>query len=216
MTQVHLRCRCGKLEGLATDVSPRTGNHLICYCDDCQAYAHFLERAGGRGGRSGAILDAHGGTEIFQMTPSQFQLTAGDEHLSLVKLSQKGLMRWFAGCCRTPVANTVSSARVPFVGVPRAFMESGADGNALDDALGPVIGYANARFATGEVGGLPAGASSKVPLGLIGRGLRLLAGAWLAGKNRPSPFFHPSTGAPVVVPQVLTPAEREQLRPNGA
>jgi hypothetical protein len=119
-------------------------------------------------------------------------------------------MRWFAGCCRTPVGNTASSARVPFVGVPHSFIDRGDSGRSLDDALGPIIGYANARFATGS---LPTDAHPKVPLRLIARGVRLLAAAWLAGKSRPSPFFDASTRAPVVLPQVLTPAERDQLRP---
>jgi hypothetical protein len=205
MTQLRLRCRCGNLQGTAIDVSPETGNHIVCYCDDCQAYARFLGQEG--------IVDAHGGTEIFQMTPSQIRIAAGDEHLCCLRLSEKGLMRWFAGCCRTPVGNTASSARVPFVGVPHSFIDRSESGRSLDDALGPIIGYANARFATGS---LPKDVNSKVPLRLIARSVRLVAAAWLAGKSRPSPFFDASTHAPVVLPQVLTPAERDQLRPTAS
>jgi hypothetical protein len=200
MTQIHLRCQCGAMKGVAADVSPETGNHIVCYCDDCQAYARFLGSAG--------ILDARGGTEIFQTSRSRLRFTEGEEHLCCMRLSQKGLMRWFAGCCRTPVGNTVASAHVPFVGIPHSFIDPGV-GRSLDDVLGPVIAFAQARFATGTP---PEGAHPKVPLGLIGRSLRLLATARFAGKGRPSPFFHPSTHAPIVLPQVLTPAERDQLR----
>ena len=41
-TQVSLKCRCGTLRGVATDVSPATGNRVVCHCDDCQAFARFL------------------------------------------------------------------------------------------------------------------------------------------------------------------------------
>jgi hypothetical protein len=58
--ELDLRCSCGRVRGIARDVAPSTINHCSCYCDDCQAFAHFL-------GRADAILDAHGGTEIAQM-----------------------------------------------------------------------------------------------------------------------------------------------------
>jgi hypothetical protein len=42
---VPLRCRCGRVRGVASDVSRSTGFRFICYCKDCQAFAHFLGRA---------------------------------------------------------------------------------------------------------------------------------------------------------------------------
>ena len=58
-----LRCRCGRMRGVAIDVSPSTGLRFVCYCKDCQAFAHFLERAD--------VLDPAGGTDIFQMPPGR-------------------------------------------------------------------------------------------------------------------------------------------------
>jgi hypothetical protein len=52
-----LRCRCGRVRGIAGDVSPSSGFRFVCYCGDCQAFAHFLDRAD--------VLDAAGGTDIF-------------------------------------------------------------------------------------------------------------------------------------------------------
>jgi hypothetical protein len=183
------------------DVSPETGNRIVCYCDDCQAYAHFLGRFD--------VLDAHGGTDIFQMTPAQLRITAGVECVRCLRLTDKGLVRWFAGCCKTPMANTVASPRVPFVGVVHCFMDHAAHGRSRDDVLGPPVGFVQGRFAPG---GVPPHAHSRAPVGLVVRAARLLAGAWIAGKSRPSPLFDPATGALIARPQVLAPGERERLR----
>jgi hypothetical protein len=187
---------------VATNVSPATGNRIVCYCDDCQAYVHFLDR--------GDVLDAHGGTDIFQMTPAQLRLTAGIEYVQCLRLTEKGLLRWFSGCCKTPMANTAASARVPFVGIVHCFMHHAADGRSRDEVLGPPLGWIHGRFAPG---GLPPHAHATAPLGLIVRAARLLAAAWIAGKSRPSPLFDGSTAKPVASPRVLTPSEREGLRP---
>jgi hypothetical protein len=64
-----LRCRCGRMGGVASDVSPSTGFRFIGYCKDCQAFARFLERAD--------VVDPAGGTDIFQMPPGRVKITAG-------------------------------------------------------------------------------------------------------------------------------------------
>src|SRR6202011_2265415 len=58
-----LRCRRGRVRGVASDVSPSTGFRFVCYCKDCQAFARFLKRAD--------VLDPAGGTDIFQMPPGR-------------------------------------------------------------------------------------------------------------------------------------------------
>jgi hypothetical protein len=54
------------VRGVATNVAPDTGSRVVCYCDDCQAFAKWL---GGDG-----LTDAKGGTDLFQLTPSQLAL----------------------------------------------------------------------------------------------------------------------------------------------
>jgi hypothetical protein len=201
-TELPLRCRCGTVQGIATDLSPKTGNRIVCYCDDCQAFAHFLERDD--------ILDSHGGTDIFQMTPSQVTITLGADHLHCMRLSEKGLMRWYTGCCKTPVGNTAASAGVPVVGLIHSFVDHAAHGRSRDDVLGAPIGFVQTRFAVGRP---PPHAGAMSLPALIVRSVRLLVGAWQTGKSRPSPFFNASTRTPVVEPRVLTRAERERLRP---
>ena len=45
-SEVPLRCRCGALRGVASEVAPTTGLRLVCYCKDCQAFARYLDRLG--------------------------------------------------------------------------------------------------------------------------------------------------------------------------
>ena len=58
----------------------------VCYCYDCQAFAHFLVK-------SEEILDDRGGSEVIQVLPSNVTLTEGVEALACVRLTAKGLLR---------------------------------------------------------------------------------------------------------------------------
>ena len=206
-TDIPLRCGCGQVRGVATAVSPASGNRMVCYCDDCQAFAHHLDRAD--------VLDAHGGTDVFQVAPAQVRITEGHAQLRCLRLSEKGAFRWYAGCCRTPLANTVPW--IPFVGIIHAFMDHPAGGRSRDEALGQPIALVNGRFA---VGGTPPHAHPKAPLGVIARVLRVMLGWIVRRQTRPSPFFDARTKQPVVTPHVLTPDERraayERVRRSGA
>lgn len=192
---IALACTCGTVTGTAS-VDPTRGNRLVCMCDDCQAYAHWL-------GRADLILDPSGGTEIVQMTPAQVRITGGHEQIRCVRLGPKGLMRWHTACCHTPIANTLDSARVPFLGMPVVFLRE------RDDAtLGPILARIQARYGKPP---LPPGSHPRGPIGLILRSIRLLLAGWLRGAASPSPLFD-AAGKPIVAPQVLTPDERERLR----
>ena len=88
-----LRCRCSHVRGVASDVSPSSGFRFICYCKDCQAFAHFLERL--------EVLDPAGGTDIFQMSPARVKLTAGTDAVRCLRLSEKGVRDALGGGSRT-------------------------------------------------------------------------------------------------------------------
>ena len=94
---VPLRCRCGRVRGVAINVSPANGFRFVCYCKDCQAFARFLDRAD--------VLDSAGGTNIFHMPPGRVRLTAGTDAMRCLRFSNR-VLRWYAECCRTPIANT--------------------------------------------------------------------------------------------------------------
>ena len=106
--QVELRCRCGEVRARVTDASPRTVNRIVCYCDDCQAFAHRLGRAD--------LLNAQGGSDIVQLAPATLTFLQGQHRIAGLRLTPKGLFRWYASCCNTPVGNTLTPA-IPFVGI---------------------------------------------------------------------------------------------------
>jgi hypothetical protein len=192
-----LSCRCGTVRGIAHRVSPETGNHVVCYCDDCQAFARFL-------GRDRELLDARGGAEIFQVSQGEIELTHGVDHVACVRLTPKGLVRWYASCCDTPIGNTVATRQVPFIGVVREFLP----GPVADEVLGPVCAYVHTRFATG---GSPPPERSMPEWRSVLRVLGMTLRWRLRGDHHRSPFFD-ATGDLRVPPRVLTRAERDALR----
>ncbi len=201
---VPLRCQCGHLRGVARDVSPSAGFRVICYCKDCQAFARFLKRAD--------VLDAAGGTDIVQMPPGRVTLTAGADAVRCVRLSDKGVYRWYADCCRTPIANTVGPG-FPVIGLVHSFMDDAftdglARGRPRDEVLGPPLCRIYERSATGP---LPAAAPPPASFAILVRRAAKALIWWMGGLGRPSPFFDSHTTAPRSEPRLLTPSERAVL-----
>jgi hypothetical protein len=195
---VPLRCACGSLRGVLRSVTPRNVNRCICYCDDCQSFAYFLQRAG-------SILDVHGGTEVCQTSPARLEITAGEELLACMQLRiGSHLLRWYASCCRSPVGNTPATPRLPFVGVIHAFMDFDAAGSSADAQLGPVRGGFFRRFARGD----PAELDGRFSVLSVLRLARIVLAARLRRDQLRSPFFEP-TGDLEVPPRVL---RAEELR----
>jgi hypothetical protein len=190
-----LQCRCGTLKGYVTQ--PGSVNRAVCYCRDCQAFAHFL-------GRAGEILDANGGTDVVQTTPARLTLTQGQEMLACMRLTERGLVRWYAKCCNTPLGNTVANFKVSFVGLIHSCLESG--GRSLDDSFGPIRMWVNTKGAKREVP-----SNTMAVIGGIMRIVGMLLHARLNGSYRRTIFFSPETGAPVVTPKVLNREERDKL-----
>ena len=141
------------------------------------------------------------------MAPSRVRLTSGADALSCVRLSSKGMYRWYCGECKTPVGNTVSP-RLPFVGLVHTFMDHGSHGRDRDEVLGKSLGYVQTKFAKGTMPPPPRGTSL---FRVMARSGKLLAKWWLTRAGSPSPFFDTRTRAPRVTPRVLRPEERQAL-----
>jgi Family of unknown function (DUF6151) len=95
---------------------------------NCQAFARFLERPD--------VLDDAGGTDIVHMPAACVTLAAGADAVRCISFSAK-VLRWYADCCRTPIANTAVSPRFPVVGLIHSFMDHEASGHAREQVLGP-------------------------------------------------------------------------------
>ena len=113
--EASIKCSCGTLQGTAGPLSLRLSKRIICRCNDCQAFAHYL-------GRVDQMLEAQGGTEIIGIHPNRIRITKGAEKLACVRLSDDGMRRWFTSCCNTPVANTHPQNFLPFAGVHRSVL----------------------------------------------------------------------------------------------
>jgi len=187
------------VRGVAHGVVPSAGLRFICYCDDCQTFARFLGRAD--------ILDPAGGTDILHMPPAHVTLATGAEALRALRLSEKGVIRWYSACCRTPIANTADSARFPVIGLIHCFMDHEADGRSRDAALGPPFCRIFERSAVAPL--RPMAVPSPLEV-FVRRGAKVLSW-WLRGLARPSPFFTAGAGAPRADPRVLTKDERSAL-----
>jgi hypothetical protein len=181
-----------------TNATPASVNRIVCYCDDCQAYAHWLRRA--------ELLDAHGGSDIVQVAPASLRFEHGQEHIRALRLGPKGLYRWHASCCNTPVGNTVVPS-IPFVGILAQTLVGGPP--RVTEVVGPPRGAVLGKFALGE---LPAEATRFNPRLLLGIAARLLR--WrLSGQTWPHPFFDRETRSPRFPITTLSATERESLRP---
>ena len=101
---MQLRCRCGAIQG--TVDSRHVYGRAVCYCTDCQAFARYL-------GSQDQVLNRQGGTEIVAILPAAVHFETGLDKLACMSLSDKGLLRWYASCCRTPIGNTPRDRKMP-------------------------------------------------------------------------------------------------------
>ena len=203
-----LGCRCGELRGALHRPPGERATRLVCYCEDCRAFARWLD-VGDRFGA--AASDADGGSDIYQVSPARLRFTHGRERLACLRLSAGGLLRWYASCCRTPVCNTPDARQLPFAGVSTRFVHV-PSGATLDTSLGPV------RF------GVQAGRDHRVeaawpvhaglPFALLATSIRNVGGWRLRGDHRRSPLVDGERGEPVARPRTLSEGEREALRPG--
>ncbi|MFC5460946.1 DUF6151 family protein [Massilia niabensis] len=195
---IELRCRCGKLQGEvdAAGVAARA----VCYCKDCQAFARFLEREGGKAD----VLDAAGGTEVAATLPGAVRFTSGLEHLGCMSLSPRGLYRWYATCCRTPIGNTPRDRKTPYVGLVRACLD--APPETLDRQLGRSRIVVETGSALAPVKPTPV----RTAWAVVKIGTSILR-ARIGGGYRNNPFFLSDGSAPLRQPRVLTLDERAAL-----
>lgn len=191
-----LRCRCGLVRGRVRLAGHAT--RAVCYCADCQAFAHFL-------GDSDSILDRFGGTDIVAVQPRNVELTDGVEHVACMSLSEGSTYRWYAACCRTPIGNTPHDVRRSHVGLIHVCL--GADERDLEAGFGPVVMRINRHGVADEP---PKSPAARTILAIA----RYMLGTWwarLSGAYVLNPFIDARTGVPMARPAVLSREDHEAL-----
>src|SRR3974390_617321 len=181
-------CRCGVVRGVLGD--SRDAIRVVCYCKDCQAFAHFL-------GSWEQVLDERGGSDIVQVLPKSLTFTQGVQSLACMRLTPKGLLRWYASCCRTPIGNTLATPKLSFVGLLHSCLEVG--NHSVSGSFGPIAAWVNTKGARGNPKPEAKGQSRT-----IRRFIQRTLKARINGDYKLTPFFQPDTPAPIAVPQVLT------------
>ena len=185
---MRIQCDCGSFQADLTGFPRNSPGRLACYCNDCQAY---LEKLGRKD-----LLDAYGGTEVIPVYPSEFVIASGKEHLRCNRLSRKGLNRWSATCCNSPIANT--KANFPWVGILHNAYRA-ADPQALD-RLGPVRSRIMGKYAKGKP---PFEIAERINFKAMMSVLPFLLKGKLFGKSKPNPFFKEDGTTPISEPKLL-------------
>lgn len=184
-----LQCQCGHVRGLLTPTTP--ANRCVCYCDDCQAFARHLQAHN--------TLDKQGGTEVIQVPPANLQFTDGTDKLACLRLTDVGMLRWYAACCNTPIGNTPASQGMSFVGLIHTCL---GDATAREASFGPVTMVVGVKTARGE-----AKPEQKGLFSGIAKTMAMIIKARLSGAYRRNPFFQQGTGVAVATPTVVSAGE---------
>lgn len=193
MPEIKLSCACGQVQGKTKSVNAQSGNRIHCCCADCQKFAVFLEQ-------EDKILDQYGATDIFQIPIAHLFINQGHEQLALMRLTPKGLNRWYTKCCNTPIGNTLG-AKAPFIGIIHNFMQHT---NNRDQELGKTRGHIHCQSATQPVPAPLQVSFFKISMRVLGKLI-----SWkLKGLNQPSAFFD-RDGRAVCKPKVLNNSSNE-------
>jgi len=188
-----IQCKCGTVRGQLEGTGVH--NRLICYCTDCRAFAGFL-------GKTAEALDKQGGTEIVQVAQPRLRFLQGEDRLSAVRLSKKGMVRWYASCCNTPIGNTMADPKVSFIGLIHVSL----DHAQMNKDFGTRIAILNTDTALGETKPTQRGL-----MRVIARIVWIVVTTRISGRYKNSQLFNAS-GSPRVVPSILTPQELARLK----
>lgn len=193
---LEFQCQCGAIEGAVRESAPPTGRRLVCHCNDCQAFAHYL-------GKEKLMLDDHAGTHVYQMDSSKFEITKGQDQLACVTVTGGPLLRWYCATCKTPIANTLSSSRFAFL----SLILSGFDRGKTDALLGSAEEHVEVSSGVGDPGKVKTASMPGMLWNLLVRTIK----ARIHPELRKSPLFDDTTGKPLAKPIKLKPAERLAL-----
>lgn len=192
-------CRCGQASMTITVPAKSAGTRVRCYCADCQTAARLHENGAD-------MLSEAGGSDIWQTTPDHIEIVRGQEHLKILRLSPKGLFRWHAECCGTPMLNTLPNLKLPIVG---AVLRQSQRAEA-DRVYGAVTCHAFVSSAIPGKGGPVKDIGVKRAGAAV---LRRMVLAFLSGRARFSPLRQ-QDGTPIAPVEVISRDARRAARPD--
>lgn len=163
----------------------KSGTHIICHCRDCRAFQVALGQPD---------PGAETGISIFQIAPAGLALHG---EMAALRLSPRGPFRFYAPCCGTPIATTLTRRTMPFAGMLSGMV-------VAPERLGPVRAHVHMTGLDGKV--------THRHMGRMVRALFSNAGStYLRGEARLTPFFDAATGRPVVEPVVIEKARKAEI-----
>lgn len=193
-----IQCDCGQLKARIKNFPKETPGRLGCYCDDCQSYLIEIKRTD--------ILDTAGCTEIIPVYPANIEIISGADTLTCLMLSAKGMFRWRASCCNSPIANV--RAQFPWAGVMSSTLK-GENRTMAQHTFPSIRSRIMGKFAKSQpVDGTPQSFDLKSMFAVA----PFLFKGFLFSKYKPSPFFKSDNCTPIVTPRILSETERQLLR----
>ncbi len=183
---MKISCDCGAFVAKLKDFPRNTPGRLVCYCDDCQAYAKKIQRTD--------VLDEYGGTEVIPVYPKEIEVIQGLDMLKCYRLSSKGVYRWATSCCNSPILN--SKPGFPWAGIFNTAYKDPAALSALGDVKARIYG----KYA---LDGVPFKISEKIAFRDMLVVIPFIIKGKILGMDKKSPFFCSDNMTPIVEPEIL-------------
>ena len=193
--QVEMRCRCGEVRRRSR--TRRRGRSIAWFAIAVTARRLRITSA------APTCLTRRAAVTSSRSRPPHSPSCRDSDRIVGLRLTPKGLFRWYANCCNTPLGNTLTP-KIPFVGIIAQAFDNGPQRS--DDVFGPPIGAILGKHAIG----VPPAGSTGLNLSLMLRAIACVLGWRLRGKAWPHPFFN--TSGPIYPLTVLPHEQREALR----
>ena len=197
-SDLSFACDCGTVTGTMAVVSGE-GDHVVCHCTDCRDLTHYL-------GQAARVLDAHGGSALYQARCAHMRLDTGRDRLSCLHLTDAPTLRWYAACCRLPLFNTYKNGKLPYITIQLA----ACDAATRDRFVGPPLGHLFTQDAIGDTSALPKMSMFTLMRRFFVRAIKDI----MSGDRRKSALFDAKTLEPIATPHRLTSEERQALNRN--
>ena len=182
---MKIKCSCGQVKAEIENFPNNTPGRLVCYCDDCQNFLKQINRT--------ELMDECGGSEIIPIYPTDFKIIEGKDKLVCLRLTPKGLLRWYTSCCKTPFGNTRPG--FPWLGLLSVVYEK----SDLQQ-LGPIKSRVCGKFAIKKP---PMGTPDNMKFTDIFVVAPFLLKGFILKKSSPSVFFKEDNKTPIVSPHII-------------